>query len=382
MIGIIVVHLPFVGSLYLIVDSVDIKSLMTTGILGFMTFLTIITRRHYPEIFFGMVICSIIIQVIFISYPTTAWFVIPLAVFEVARRCLVQAAQVCLGIALMLSAIAPIRWANGAYFDSADLRSVAILISVSMACAVTSAYSIGRRGYEVDSARSRQLIAEMETAQLMIAEQAARQDTLESQIRTNIARELHDVVAHSIAVMVVQAEGGLAQAQHGSSTPTHALNTIADTGREALREMRNIVRTLRSDDRVPEVSSVPSLAELPSLTEKAHATLTVSGTPHKSTPTIEMTIYRVIQEALTNSLKHAGPDADPHVNLAWFPAYVSVTITNDLSAGGTMDDQRGSGLIGMAERVQALDGTLIVGPTDEGGFKVCAKIPLSTQSSE
>jgi signal transduction histidine kinase len=89
-----------------------------------------------------------------------------------------------------------------------------------------------------------------------------------------------------------------------------------------------------------------------------------------------MTIYRVIQEALTNSLKHGGPNAEPHVAVVWFPRYVSVTVTNKLTDPSQLQDHRGTGVIGMAERVQALDGTLTVGPSGRGGFRVCAQIPL------
>ena len=376
--GIVLLHLPFLAILLLVVKAVDMRSVIVAAILGAATFLAIVFRRHYPEIFCFIVLTMIALHLVMLTYPTTSWLVIFLAVFEVARRSSSTRARIALALALVVSGLGPFTWVRGSLFASQDLHTVAILIGVSMAGAVTTAYSIGRRGYDVSAARSSQLRAEREAAELQIAQQEAHQHTLETQIRTNIARELHDVVAHSIAVMVVQAEGGLAQATRSNRTAEKVLTTISETGREALYEMRRIVRTLRSDkDGRTEISSAPSLSGITTLAEKANATLTVSGSPHGSTPTIEMTIYRVIQEALTNSLKHAGPDADPHVTLAWLANHVSVTVTNKVSDGNTPDEP-GSGLLGMAERVQAVDGTLTVGPTETGGFRVCARIPLTT----
>jgi len=270
----------------------------------------------------------------------------------------------------------PFRWMWTTMTDNPNLRTLMILVGAAAIGAVTTAYSIGRRGHDVYEAHARQEEAEKDSARHQLAEQTARQRSLETQIRTNIARELHDVVAHSISVMVVQAEGGLAQVERSPSTARQALMTISETGREALQEMRRIVRTLRSDTDTVDVTSAPTLADLPALVEKAQATLTVNGIQHSTTPTIEMTIYRVVQEALTNSLKHAGPHADPQVLVTWRTSYVMVRITNQLANSPSFDDHRGTGLIGMAERVHALGGTLTVGPNQKGGFEVCAQIPL------
>ncbi len=116
------------------------------------------------------------------------------------------------------------------------------------------------------------------------------------------------------------------------------------------------------------------------LVEKSGATLSISGQAHGLTPSIEATIYRVIQEALTNSLKHAGPNAEPCVTVVWQRELVSIAVTNKMTDYVSTSDNRGLGLIGMSERVAALDGTLTVGPNEIGGYTVCAQIPLQTKN--
>jgi len=376
--GIFLIHVPFMVLLILLVRSVTPGQAVIAATLGTIVFLAIILRRHYPTVFFTVVMVLILLQMILLSFPTISWVVIPLAVYDVARRTPMWTARGGLIIALIVALVWPFRWMLTAMTDNPNLRTLMILVGAAAIGAVTTAYSIGRRGHDVYEAHSRQVEAERDAARLQIAEQTARQHNLETQIRTNIARELHDVVAHSISVMVVQAEGGLAQVERSPSTARQALVTISETGREALQEMRRIVRTLRSDQDTVDMTSAPTLADLPALVEKAQAKLTVNGIQHATTPTIEMTIYRVIQEGLTNSLKHAGPDADPRVLVSWRSSYVVVRITNKLTDSPPLDDHKGSGtgLIGMAERVQALGGTLTVGPNQKGGFEVCAQIPL------
>jgi signal transduction histidine kinase len=377
--GFVLVHLPFVGVVVLINTGMPARDWIILALVGLPAFATVVLRRHYPTWFLTGASLALCLQIAVVPYPTISWILLPLAVYDVSRWMPAVVVRVSLGVALVITVVGGVRWLPANSGASDVVRTAMIFVAVSVAGAVTTAYSLGRRRYEVEAALERQRQLEADAAELHQAEQAARQRSLETEIRTNIARELHDIVAHSISVMVVQAEGGLVQVQRRPERAQQALSQISDTGREALHEMRRIVRTLRSStERGLNMSSAPNLADLSALVDKAQATLTISGTPHGSTPSIEMTIYRVIQEALTNSLKHGGPDADPHVLLAWHPLHVSVTVTNHVGSTPEMNDQRGTGLIGMAERVQALEGTLTVGPTDTGGFRVCAQIPLNT----
>jgi signal transduction histidine kinase len=379
MVGFLIIHVSFIAVWFFFgLSQASMDSLVFLAITGTVAYLSVILRRHYPPIFFLIVCLVLLVELAFRDTPTSSWFLIPLAVHAVARWMPTISTRICLALALMLTSLATIRW----MIANPDHRYEMLLIAITIGAVVVACYSAARRMSVVDEALVRQKLAETDAGHLKEAEQVARQRTIENQIRTSVARELHDVVAHSISVMVVQAEGGLAQVERSPATAQQALQTITDTGRESLQEMRRIVRTLRSDSPTnPEVVSSPQLSDISALVDKANATLTVSGTPRGSTPSIELTIYRVIQEALTNSLKHGGPTAEPHVAVLWFPTYVSVVVTNKLSGQPRMGDHRGTGLMGMSERVQALGGTLTTGPTGTGGFRVCAQIPLKTSLS-
>ncbi|MCL2785450.1 MAG: histidine kinase [Propionibacteriaceae bacterium] len=381
--GLVLFQVPFLAVLHLLIDSVTTGIWVVALILGFLAFLTMIFWRHYPEIFFYSLLVMILLQFVFLAFPMISLIIIPVAVFDVSRRKPSRRAQLCLTSAIILAILGPVLWLLAGTFAGSAFQTIIILIGLSVAGSAITAYALGRRGYDVEAARAQQVLAEIDAAEHQIAEEAARQLGIETQIRTDIARELHDIVAHSIAVMVVQAEGGLAAVKQSPDKAHEALATISETGREALQEMRRIVRTLRSEsDEPPEISSAPGLADIEALVEKAQAELIVMGTPHGTTPTIEMTIYRVIQEALTNSLKHGGPGADPRVQVQWLPGHVRVTIMNNLTGDTPIDDYRGTGLIGMAERVEALEGSLRAGLTKAGGFKVCAQIPLIQEQQD
>ncbi len=384
--GLVALHVPFLVGLIVLVDSVSPGPLVIAAVTGALVFVSIVLRHHYPLLFFAVVLLLIVVQVFALPYATVSWLVVPVAVFDTARLMAPRIARICLVIALVVTVPSPVRWILPAIRTDSAWQTVMILAMVTVAGAIMTAYSIGRRGYDVAEARSRQEEAEHRAAGLRVAEQAAHQRALETQVRTGISREVHDIVAHSIAVMVVQAEGGLAQIDRAPQRTRQALETISDSGHEALQEMRRIVRLLRSDvdeavDGPLGLASAPRLDDLPALIEKSNATLQVRGTPSGLTPSLEMTIYRVIQEGLTNSLKHAGAAADPRVRLVWRPSEVLIMISNKMTRQTVPDDHRGTGLIGMAERVQALDGTLTAGPDETGGFEVCAQIPLKLQNA-
>ncbi|MFI6321094.1 sensor histidine kinase [Nonomuraea sp. NPDC050556] len=184
--------------------------------------------------------------------------------------------------------------------------------------------------------------------------------------RARISRELHDVVAHGLSVMVVQAQGGAAALDNRPADTRGALEAIVTTGRESLAEMRRAL----SDD------PLPGLAQLPQLLERmGSARLDVSGTPVPLRPAVDLTAYRIAQEALTNTMKHAGSSATARVLLVYGPRDLRVEV-NDDGRGGEQDDGSGNGLRGMRERVELLGGTLSTGPGGDGGFVVRATLPL------
>ncbi|MDR0848501.1 MAG: histidine kinase [Propionibacteriaceae bacterium] len=359
---------------------------IAAAVCGTLAFASLAFRRHFPPVFFLTLYVLTVVQLVFCELPTISWILIPVAMYDVARWMGLKLARFALIGWIVIAVVSPVRWfwrlletRTRAGESTSEVVILIILAVVSSLGAVITLYSIGRRGYDVAAARTKQRLAESEATHSMLAEQVAQQKSAESRIRTDIARELHDIVAHSIAVMIVQAEGGLSQSRKSPAKAQQALSTIADTGRESLIEMRRIVYMLRTDS-VPDadLASVPKLNAIPALVEKANARLTILGTAHSTTPSLESTIYRVIQEGLTNALKHAGADSEPTVVIKWRPNEVTVTVTNHASLVPAVSDHRGNGLLGMAERVQAHDGILTVGPTDTGDFEVCAQFPLQS----
>ena len=278
--------------------------------------------------------------------------------------------------------IGPLRWATAAEGVSISARGIVLFVLASFVCLglIVTPYAIGRRVRESSVAHADRIAAAEERYQLLLAEREQQARLAESRARATIARELHDIVAHSLSVMIVQAEGGRAVAAKRPEAAVNALDTIADTGREALSEMRRIVGVLRSEPerRGADWEPAPSLADIGELVHRAsdRATLVVHGQPPRVSPALELTIYRVVQEALTNFLKHAGPTATAVVTLAYHPTEIMVEIVDNGPGPTQVTTTPGHGLRGMAERVTSMDGRLEAHPLALGGFVVRAVLPV------
>ncbi|XTZ14785.1 sensor histidine kinase [Micromonospora echinospora] len=261
--------------------------------------------------------------------------------------------------------------------------------------------------------------------------------------RTRIARELHDVVAHSMAVMIVQADGARFMIDQSPETARNAVRIVADTGRQALEDMRRLVGVLREPDPAGPTAGVeagpgaavgpgagaatgddraggagpgpggadraesaggpgpegladeparrrPSVAELPALLDRFRAAglrvrFAATGTSGTLPQALELTVYRLVQEALTNALKHAGVGATVEVTLAHDADAVVLDVVDDGRGrpAVTPTPSGGHGLVGMRERVSVYDGSLTAGPRLAGGWQVRARLPLpSTPTTE
>ena len=216
-----------------------------------------------------------------------------------------------------------------------------------------------------------------ERARLLEQEQAAAAERAVQDERRRIARELHDIIAHSVSVMTVQAGAVRRVLQPDQERERDALVSIEKTGRDAMAEMRRLVGLLK-DDVAPSYAPQPGLAALGGLvTTMSEAGLpvevTVEGQPLDLTPGMDLTAYRVVQEALTNTLKYAGP-ARACVTIRWSPAELLVEVAND--GGSTQSAATGFGLAGMRERLELYGGRLDSGPRPEGGYLVSAHLPL------
>ncbi|HMJ77075.1 MAG TPA: histidine kinase, partial [Iamia sp.] len=200
--------------------------------------------------------------------------------------------------------------------------------------------------------------------------------------RRRIARELHDVVAHHVSVMVVQAEAGAAPAEaRGDEVAVTAFDGIATTGRQAMVELRRLLGVLRDDTRTG-TEPQPGIDRLPGLVSRVRdaglpVTLEVDGEPRPVDDGLDVNAYRIVQEALTNVVRHA-PAATARVGVTWSPASLALVVDDDGPGpvAWPADETTGRGLVGIRERVALLDGTLDLGPRPEGGFRVAARLPL------
>lgn len=203
--------------------------------------------------------------------------------------------------------------------------------------------------------------------------------------RASIARDLHDVVAHGMSVMVVQAGAAQRLVKTQPERAAAALEQIQATGREALGEMRRMLGVLRSEERSAELVPQPTLDDVDAIVGRCveagvPTDLIIDGGPAPTTsPGAEMAAYRVVQEALTNVIKHAGRPVRATVRITFQGDHVRLEI-DDNGVGAGLDQLRtatGHGLVGMRERVELYGGTLRAGPRPGGGFRVAATVPLA-----
>jgi signal transduction histidine kinase len=270
---------------------------------------------------------------------------------------------------------------------------VALLLAIAFATdqqdpglvdVVVTALSLGGAWWVGASVRIRREQLQLLEERSALLERARRDEATRAvtRERLRIARELHDVVAHSMSVVAVQsgmAEHVLASQPERAAA---ALSAISESSRSALTELRRLLGVLRADDE-PEGSLAPALglADLPSLVERVRdagvaAELTTTGDPAAVSDAAGLTVYRIVQEALTNAVRHDGAGAAVTVAVHCAPGVVDVEVVDD--GHGTPTDGpagTGTGLIGMRERVEVFAGELTAGPAEGGGWRVAARLP-------
>jgi signal transduction histidine kinase len=247
-----------------------------------------------------------------------------------------------------------------------------LFISVIFAVLWIVGFALGRKFEEADAARDRALRAERER------EERARSAVAEE--RARIARELHDVVGHSVSVMTVQASGVRRLLRPEQEREREALLVVERTGREALAEMRRMVGVLRRPEEAPALAPQPSLEHLDRLVAQAREAglqvdLRVEGEAVELPAGLDLTAYRLVQEGLTNAIKHAQAKR-AEVVVHYSDGEVEVMVSDDGRGVGT-GDGGGHGLVGMRERVSVYGGDLDAGPNPGGGYRLRAKLPLA-----
>jgi len=303
--------------------------------------------------------------------PDILWVAIPVAVYSVAAygdRWVSLAGLVVAELGLAAVQLTPGRFE----------RSTFLLFMGVVAVAWVLGHFVGDR--QVYAAQLEERTAELEQAR----EELARRAVVEERLR--LARELHDVVAHAMSVIAVQSGVGAHVAASRPEEVGKALAAIEATSRAALTELRRLLGVLRQDSE-PQASltPMPGLANLDSLlAEVGKAGLAVrvrvEGTPLQLPAGVDLSAYRIVQEALTNVVKHAGP-AHAQVTIRYRGQEVAVEVTDDgrgaVPPVGDGRGRTGHGLIGMRERVAAFNGDLEAGPRSDGGFRVAARLPLA-----
>lgn len=192
--------------------------------------------------------------------------------------------------------------------------------------------------------------------------------------RARIAREMHDIVAHNLSVMIALAEGATYAMDSSPERAAQATQRVSATGREALVEMRRLLGVLRDGTSEHTLEPQPSLLRLDDLLARVHAagipvTMDMEGDPHKLADGVQLTVFRVAQEALTNTLKHAVRPTRAHLSLSCRPGEVELEVT-DTGKGNAVKSSGGRGLHGMRERAATYGGKLEAGPRPQGGWRV------------
>jgi signal transduction histidine kinase len=238
-------------------------------------------------------------------------------------------------------------------------------------------------GYGVALGHARASMAEQRAAELA-REQEDRTQAAVAQEQARIAREVHDIVAHDVSVMVAQAGAGRRVFATKPQVAADALASIETVGRDALDGLRRLVTLLRTDVEQSGRSPQPSLDRLPWLFDQVQraglpVTLTVRGKPRPLPATVELNAFRIVQEALTNILKHAGP-TEATVTLDYDDAELRVDV-RDRGRGSVRSPSPGYGLISMQQRARMLGGDLVARPAEQG-FLVSARLPLDDADRE
>ncbi|MFI7032775.1 sensor histidine kinase [Microbispora rosea] len=233
---------------------------------------------------------------------------------------------------------------------------------------------IRRRGEETRLLRAQ--AAELERRRAEDAQRAVQAE------RARIARELHDVIAHSLSVMVVQTGVVRRRLRHDRPEDSVLLDEVEQTGRGAIGELRRLLGILRAEGEELSLAPQPGLDRLPPLLDQMRETgltvgMTVEGEPVALPPGMDLAAYRIVQEALTNTLRHAGRGARADVAIRWNGAAVELEVRDDGAGAAPLGLGTGHGLIGMRERAVLYDGTLDAGPREGGGYRVHAVLPLS-----
>ncbi|MDP5184885.1 sensor histidine kinase [Blastococcus sp. BMG 814] len=366
LIGLVTVVLPGLTGAYFWSDQT--RAL----VLGLLLVAPLAWRRVAPVPAAAAVIAAGLLELVVSDEFLAANVAALVMVYSLAAYAPRWAGQCGLAVGLVGALLAAARYFGGDFSDSTLITAGAIGVSV------VAAWALG----DLRRARLQRMAALEERAQLLELERDQEMRLAATAERARIAREMHDVVAHSLSVVIAQADGGRYAGKADPQAATDALEAIAATGRQALTDMRALLGVLR-DGGGEEYAPQPDVAAIPALVEDVRGSgldvdLIEEGTPQPMPAGPQLAAYRIVQESLTNVLKHAGPAGRAWVRLQWRPDTLELSVLDDgrgAAAAVTGSDGLGQGLRGMRERAQLHGGRLEAGPRHGGGFGVHAALP-------
>ncbi len=334
-------------------------------------------RRRYPVPVLAVSLTCVVVYSLLGYVNGTVLLDVMIALYTVAtmvssRQALVAAAVTLVSLLVATAVRNPFGAFGGGEF----------LIPGEIAAAASLGMALGNRRAYLRAVEER-----AEQAERSREEEAARRVDAE---RLRIARELHDVVAHTLSMINVQAGAAAHVARERPEAAAEALENIRVASKQGLQEMRAMLNVLRQADEVDPTEPAPGLAMLDDLVATANragltTTVHVVGTPRRLPPTVDLAAYRILQESLTNAVRHAGAET-ARVSVVWREGVVGVGVTDTghggVASGGNGDGASGGGhgLLGMHERAAAVGGTLVAGPALGGGFAVHAELPTETET--
>ncbi len=331
--------------------------------------LPLLLRRRYPVAVYITVALVAGVQLLVDVPVRLSDIAVLIALYTVAayerdRRWVTGATLIALGGA----GLAVIRWHEGQFLPALIAPAAITLVAVALG----------------DDRRTRRayFVGLEERAERLERERDALAEVAASAERARIARELHDVVAHSLSVMVAQADGAAFTVSSDPTRARRAMEVVADTGRDALTEMRRLLGVLRPSSPAGGLDPQPGVGDLEALVVNVRNTglaveLSVEGVPVDLPAGLSLAAYRIVQESLTNTIKHRGPGARATVHLRYEPTELTIDVGDDgRGVRSPIHDGSGRGLTGMHERAAMYSGSVHAGPSVDGGFQVVAAFPL------
>jgi signal transduction histidine kinase len=344
-------------------------SLAVSLVVAVLTALVLPWRRVWPGPVFGVMV--LIAAVLALGPVRGALFPVALAIALYTVAATMSRATALVAAVLAVAAEIPATGQGG--WHNSWLAAIFVIIATAGVLAA-GLYVSTRRAY-VAELRDRAQRLEREHDQTSALAAAVE--------RARIARDMHDSVAHHLTVIVALSDGALAAVTRAPVQASEAIRSVSSTAREALAETRRLLGVLRTEDGLEIRQPLPGLSDLDGLFTRVRAAgLPVryerSGPPGDTPPGVQLVIFRLIQEALTNTMKHAGPGANAGVRLRLEPGEVCVEVEDDGTGSAGVPRAPGGGLTGMAERIGAYGGELTCGPRQPRGWLVTARLDPDT----